>query len=116
MTEVLRTTYCVPQIGSKLASLACGTSFSVRAAAPCDNAGVGNPRVAASAPAPAKVFSTVLRSILVSLLRRRPRRGQSTYSLGKLPTPRYARAQRPVAATPHPSWPVHDFGARPKKT
>src|SRR4051794_12393316 len=63
IAAALRTTYCVPQIGSKLARLACGTKRSVRAAAPCAIAGAANPPVSASPLAPANPFNTVLRSM-----------------------------------------------------
>src|SRR3954469_6832537 len=66
--DALRTTYCVVQMGSKLARFACGTNRSVFAAAFCEIAGVNNPPVVTKAPAPALVFKNVLRSItLVSL-------------------------------------------------
>src|SRR3569833_3614893 len=64
MVAVLRTTYCVPQIGSKFARLACGTKRRVRAAAPCAMAGAANPPAKANPPTPAKPFNTVLRSII----------------------------------------------------
>src|SRR5262249_16097708 len=64
MAEALRTTYCVPQIGSKLARLACGPKRSVRAAAPCASAGADCLPVVARLPAAATLFRNVLRSIL----------------------------------------------------
>src|SRR5215218_7865396 len=66
MAEALRTTYWVPQIGSKFARLACGTKRKVRAAAPCESAGIERPPVAARLPTPANPFNTVLRSIMLS--------------------------------------------------
>jgi hypothetical protein len=59
----LRTNTDGVQTGSKLARSACGTNRSVRAAARCEIAGVANPPVAASAPAPAAFLKNVLRSI-----------------------------------------------------
>ena len=64
-TAALRTTYCVPQMGSKFARLACGTKRRVFAA-PCAIAGANTPPVVMSAPAPAVVFKNVLRSITLS--------------------------------------------------
>src|SRR5262244_3179339 len=64
----LRTTYWVPQIGSKLARSACGTKRSVRAAARCDIAGVASPPAAATAPAAAPDFRKALRSMTIVLL------------------------------------------------
>src|SRR5215468_3187727 len=63
MAEALRTTYCVPQIGSKLARLACGTKRSALAAAPWERAGAGNAPDAARLPAPAKALRNDLRSM-----------------------------------------------------
>ena len=63
MADALRTTYCVPQIGSKFARLACGTKRSTRAAAPCDMAGAGRLPVAARLPALAKALRNDLRSM-----------------------------------------------------
>src|SRR5580704_2026143 len=60
----LRTTYCVFQIGSKLARSACGTKRSVRAARRWDMAGAASPAVAAKAPAPVADFRNSLRSML----------------------------------------------------
>src|SRR6185503_10078451 len=62
----LRTTYWVPQIGSKFARLAWGTKRKVRAAAPWQRAGIERPPVAARLPTPANPFNTVLRSIVLS--------------------------------------------------
>src|SRR6266404_7248981 len=62
----LRTTYWVPQMGSKLARLACGTKRKVRAEAPCESAGIERPPVAARLPTPANPFNRVLRSIELS--------------------------------------------------
>src|SRR3954468_17987784 len=56
----LRTTYCVFQIGSKLARSACGTKRNVRAAARCETAGLAMPP-ATSAPTPVSVFKNLLR-------------------------------------------------------
>jgi hypothetical protein len=62
-TEALRTTYCVVQMGSKLARFACGTKRSVRPG-PCASAGAASRAEAASTPAPAVALSTVLRVIV----------------------------------------------------
>src|SRR5262245_22621615 len=59
----LRTTYCVFQIGSKLARSAWGTNRNVRAAARCEIAGRAIPPAAANAPAPLSVVRNPLRSI-----------------------------------------------------
>src|SRR5215470_3422579 len=67
MAEALRTTYCVPQMGSKLARLACGTKRSVRAAAPWEIAGAGKPPATEMAPVLANAFRKVLRSIAHAL-------------------------------------------------
>src|SRR5262245_50745919 len=67
MAEALRTTYCVPQTGSKLARSACGTNRSVRAAARCEIAGVAKEPATDKAPAPAADFRNVLRSMMGSL-------------------------------------------------
>src|SRR6266487_684837 len=88
MTEALRTTYWVPQTGSKLARFACGTNRSVRAAPPCAIAGAESRPLAASAPAPASPLSKVLRSMVFSQLRLgRLILRQSTSFLGTQPTP-----------------------------
>src|ERR1700720_164234 len=58
----LRTTYCVFQIGSKLARSACGTKRSVRAAARCEIAGVASPPAASAAA----VFRNALRCMVAS--------------------------------------------------
>src|SRR6516164_2966818 len=60
----LRTTYCVFQIGSKLARSACGTKRSVRADARWDTAGVASAAVAASTPAPVADCRNALRFML----------------------------------------------------
>src|SRR5262249_16901370 len=58
--DALRTTYWVVQMGSKLASFACGTKPTVRPGR-CASAGAARRAEAASAPAPAAALSTVLR-------------------------------------------------------
>src|SRR6516162_4407566 len=65
--EALRTTNWVPQIGSKFARLACGTNRSVRAAAPCDNAGLARLPVAENVIVPQSDFRMLLRSIVPAL-------------------------------------------------
>src|SRR5712671_2130940 len=67
MAEALRTTYWVPQIGSKLARSACGTKRSARAAARWEMAGVAN---SPAAMAPAAVFKNALRCMMPSFERR----------------------------------------------
>src|ERR1700719_4110131 len=62
----LRTTYCVFQIGSKLARSACGTKRSARAEARCEIAGVAIPPAAATAPAPAAAVRDARRSMMIS--------------------------------------------------
>src|SRR5215475_7264734 len=59
----LRTTYWVPQIGSKLARSACGTKRSARAAARWEIAGVASPPKAVTAPAPVSDLRNALRSM-----------------------------------------------------
>src|SRR5436309_2648689 len=68
MAEALRTTYWVPQIGSKLARSACGTKRSVRAPARCDIAGVASPPAVVNVAAPAADFRKTLRSMTIVLL------------------------------------------------
>ncbi len=96
-TEALRTTYCVPQIGSKFARFACGTKRSVFAAAPCEMAGVDSPPVATMAPAPAVVFKNVLRSMTKLSCSPhpdgRPKPCQSATSFGDLPMPQEAEVR-----------------------
>src|SRR5262249_3601906 len=65
MAEALRTTYWVPQMGSKLARSACGTKRSVRAAARCEIAGLAKEPATERAPAPATDFRNALRSMMV---------------------------------------------------
>src|SRR5712664_4161902 len=72
MAEALRTTYWVPQTGSKFARSACGTKRSVRAAAPCASAGAAIFCDMANVPAPATAFSSVLRSMVGSSCVARP--------------------------------------------
>src|SRR6266481_4988566 len=64
MAEALRTTYWVPQMGSKFARSACGTKRSARAAARCEIAGVAKEPAAERAPAAATDFKNALRSIM----------------------------------------------------
>src|SRR5262249_13451380 len=64
MADALRTTYCVPQMGSKFARLACGTKRRVLVAAPCATAGADNFPVTVSVPAPATAFRSALRSMI----------------------------------------------------
>src|SRR5262245_44359627 len=64
MAEALRTTYWVPQMGSKFAKSACGTKRSARAAARCEIAGVGKEPAADRAPAAAADFKNALRSMV----------------------------------------------------
>src|SRR5260370_4521249 len=65
MADALRTTYWVPQMGSKLARSACGTKRSARAAARCEIAGVAKEPAAERAPAAAADFRNALRSMMV---------------------------------------------------
>src|SRR5712671_6990282 len=69
MAEALRTTYWVPQMGSKFARSACGTKRSVRAAARCEIAGVAKDPAAERAPAAAADFKNALRSMMGPLVR-----------------------------------------------
>src|SRR6266436_3873417 len=64
MAEALRTTYWVPQMGSKFARSACGTKRSARAAARCEIAGVAKEPAAERAPAAAIDFKNALRSMM----------------------------------------------------
>src|ERR1700738_3939878 len=66
IAAALRTTYWVPQMGSKFARSAWGTKRKVRAAAPRERAGIERPPVAARLPTPANPFNRVLRSIELS--------------------------------------------------
>src|SRR5436305_13130529 len=100
--DALRTTYCVVQMGSKLARFACGTNRSVFAAAFCEIAGVNNPPVVTKAPAPALVFKNALRSITLSPCSRlsRPRPHHFATYFGGLHTACGGRARtltRPTA-------------------
>src|SRR5215813_4587381 len=61
MAEALRTTYWVPQIGSKFARSAWGTKRSARAAARWEIAGVAKEPAAERAPAAAADFRNALR-------------------------------------------------------
>src|SRR5215813_3234775 len=63
MAEALRTTYWVPQMGSKFARSACGTKRKARAAARCEIAGVAKRPAAERAPAAAVDFRNALRSM-----------------------------------------------------
>src|SRR5579864_4938576 len=67
MADALRTTYWVPQMGSKFARSACGTKRSVRAAARCEIAGVAKEPATDRAPAPAADFKNALRSMMSPL-------------------------------------------------
>src|ERR1700738_3493881 len=78
----LRTTYCVFQIGSKLARSAWGTKRSVRAARRWDMAGAASPAVAASAPAPVADFRNSLRSMLRTPPTERASPGRSIEAIG----------------------------------
>src|SRR5216684_6666048 len=69
MADAFRTTYWVPQIGSKFARSACGTKRSARAAARCEIAGVAKEPAAERAPAPATDFRNALRSMIGPLVR-----------------------------------------------
>src|SRR5882762_2542040 len=63
MADALRTTYWVPQMGSKFARSACGTKRSARAAARWEIAGVAKEPAAERAPAAAVDFRNALRSM-----------------------------------------------------
>src|SRR5258708_15114307 len=63
MADALRTTYWVPQMGSKFARSACGTKRSARAAARCETAGVAKDPAAERAPAATADFRNALRSM-----------------------------------------------------
>src|SRR5258707_371066 len=69
MADALRTTYWVPQMGSKFARSACGTKRSARAAARCEIAGVGKEPAAERAPAAAIDFRNALRFMMGPLVR-----------------------------------------------
>src|SRR5262249_54360655 len=69
MADALRTTYWVPQMGSKFARSACGTKRSARAAARCEIAGVAKQPTAETAPAAAADFKNALRSMMGPLVR-----------------------------------------------
>src|SRR5712671_3266260 len=100
MADALRTTYCVVQIGSKLARFACGTKRSVLAAAPCEMAGVASPPVAARAPAPAVTLKNVLRSMkpLSRLTHRPPKAAPVCHFLRRIACA--AREGKPAPPTP----------------
>src|SRR5262245_57530331 len=76
MADALRTTYWVPQMGSKFARSACGTKRSARAAARWEIAGVGKEPAAEMAPAAAIDFRNALRSMMVPPVRSCCRSGQ----------------------------------------
>src|SRR5262249_37536222 len=64
MADALRTTYWVPQMGSKLARSACGTKRSARAAARCEMAGVARAPATERAPASTTDFRNARRSMI----------------------------------------------------
>src|SRR5215468_7372600 len=68
MADALRTTYWVPQMGSKFARSACGTKRSARAAARWEIAGVAKEPAAERAPAAAIDFRNALRSMVGPLV------------------------------------------------
>src|SRR5215831_20635696 len=68
MADALRTTYWVPQMGSKFARSACGTKRSARAAARWEIAGVAKEPAAERAPTAAADFRNALRSMMGPLV------------------------------------------------
>jgi hypothetical protein len=89
-----------PRSGRSFARLACGTKRSVRAAAPCDRAGVENAPDAAPTPAAAPAFRKVLRSIIVF-----PLPGRSC-PLARQPAPFLCGTPAYPGRDPHPARPA----------